>query len=112
VFTTDVKTKKRLSAVKITALSLCVVFAALSFLSAVYILTNANHTHDHDGLNGECAACGCLTSAVNLLNQIFIGTPSTRIAVFGLFLFFLLLHPTVFYLKFPTPIALKVRMNN
>jgi preprotein translocase subunit SecG len=94
------------------ALLVCALFITASLISVVYIVSNADHTHDHNGSGGACETCIHITSAANLLKQI--GTALTAaVIVFGL--------PLGLLSNVKTPsvrsdllslVGLKVRLNN
>jgi hypothetical protein len=82
--TTVINGRGRGRSVRLTALFACVLFAAAMLLSFAYILTHANHTHDHDGPCGDCAACMCIQAAVNLLKTLSAAVAFAAIVFGGL----------------------------
>lgn len=94
------------------ALILCVCFLVVSFLSTAFILTHANHEHDHDGPNGSCATCIHLATAENLFKQL---SSAIVAAVFAFALSSFIsfcLKPFAPCVGSSTLITLKVRLNN
>lgn len=104
--------KRKQSALRITALALCVSILMVFFLSTAFIFTNANHEHDHSGPNGSCATCIHIASAENLLKQLSTAIISASFIIGSLFGILFLLNPTTNGVDFFTLVSLKVRMNN
>ncbi|ODM26318.1 hypothetical protein A7W90_08835 [Clostridium sp. Bc-iso-3] len=75
------------SMVKNIALMICTCIIIASFLSAAFILTRANHEHDHEGPNGTCATCIHLASTENILKQVSIAI-ITSVFAFVPYVFF------------------------
>lgn len=104
--------KGKRSTLRMAAFLLCVLFVAASLLSAAYILTHANHIHDHDGPSGGCATCMHLQLSENLLRQLSAAIVAAAAAVGGLY-GILFSHKTpILHNGFSTPVTLKVRLNN
>jgi len=83
----------------------------VALLSEAFILTHANHAHDHFDVGGECVVCAHIHSIENLLKQIGIAATGLSMAWIGLFAAILLLF-RVSTFRFPTPVRLKTRLNN
>jgi len=93
------------------ALILCMCFIVVSLLSTAFILTHANHEHNHDGQNGSCTTCIHLATAENLLKQL---SSVIIVTVFGFALFSFLsffLTPFALCVGSSTLITLKVRLD-
>jgi hypothetical protein len=103
---------KPITTLRLVALLVCVLFITASLLSAVYILSNADHTHDHNGPGGACETCIHITSAENLLKQI--GTAVIAAAIFfGLRIGFIsIIKTTSIRSTLFSLVELKVRLNN
>lgn len=98
--------------IKNIALILYLCFIVVSFLSTTFILTHANHEHDHDGPNGSCVTCIHLTIAENLLKQLAAALVAAVLAfALSLFILFRLKH-SASCVGSSTLITLKVRLNN
>ncbi len=100
------------SAIRMMALVVCVLFIAVMLVSSAYILTHANHIHDHDGPGGSCATCIHLQAAENILKQLSTAVVAAAIAfggVLGIFSFLKAITPLFVSL---TLVTLKVRLNN
>ena len=88
---------------------LCLFMAAL--LSEAYVLTRANHSHDHFGVNDECVVCAHIHSIEEMLRQLAVaasGLPS----VFLCLLASMVLLCSSAAVKYRTPIELKTRLNS
>jgi len=91
------------------AFLLCFVMAAL--ISEAFILTHANHEHDHLGIGGECIVCAHIHSIENLVKQLGVAAGGLSTAWLGLFAAITLLFcVSAFWLS--SPILLKTRLNN
>ena len=95
-----------------TALLLCVLFAAACVFSAAYVVAHAAHHHDHDGPNGECAVCLCVAAAEKIFKRLLDGAVAIFAAVVLVSLSFAVLTRIFAHVRFHTPVALRVRMNN
>jgi hypothetical protein len=104
--------KGKRSAIRLVALAICALFIAAMLLSSAYILTHANHIHDHDGLDGGCATCMHIQSAENLLKQLSTAVVSVAAAFAGVLgVLFSLRNTKAGDCSF-TLVTLKVRLNN
>ncbi len=99
-------------AIRFIAIVLFVCVILVSVLSGLFIITRANHVHDHGGSHESCTTCNHLANAENLIKQL-----STAIVV--AVLAFVLSSIISFYLKLyvlsifsTTLVALKIRLNN
>ena len=100
------------SAVRLMTLAACVLFTAAMFLSSFYILTHADHTHDHDGLGGGCATCIRIQAAESLLKQLSTAVVTVAVIFGGLFGIFFSLKTCASLSGFLTLVTLKIRLNN
>ncbi|MDR1892839.1 MAG: hypothetical protein LBQ48_07520 [Oscillospiraceae bacterium] len=94
------------------ACTFCVLFIAVSLFSEIYIITHANHEHDHIGANGACATCAQITATANLLNQLSIAIVKAAAIVFNLFAVLSLLCFFIGFIYGSSPVTLKVKLNN
>ena len=100
------------SVVGFITLLLCVCLIALFFLSTTFILTNADHKHDHHGPNGSCAMCVHMMTVENLLKKFYDGAVIVVIIAFFLFPSCSVFMINNFHVHIHNPIQLKVRLNN
>jgi hypothetical protein len=99
------------SANRLMALGLCVLFIAVFLFPAAYILTHANHEHDHRGPGGCCAACVQLAAAADLLKSAFVAMLGAAFVFWGFSAIRSILKPNNFRIGFFTLFSLKVRLN-
>ena len=97
---------------RIIALTFLVCFLIVSVLSSAFIFTHADHEHDHNGIDGSCAACSQLQSAERILKQLSTALAGALFAISGLFAAIGALKAAVIYVSIPTPVTLKIRINN
>ena len=100
------------AAVRRLALVLCILFIATTALSFAFIITHANHAHDHNGPDGACTTCIAVQSAGNLLKQIAISAVAVAAVLGGLFTLLYCLKLSYLLRKLNTLISLKVQLNN
>lgn len=86
-------------------------FIVVSLLSTAFILTHANHEHDHNGQNGSCTTCIHIVTAENSLKQLSsaIVVPVFAFALFSFISF--LVKIFALCVGSSTLITLKVRLN-
>ncbi|QIB68804.1 hypothetical protein Ami103574_05480 [Aminipila butyrica] len=106
------KTNQKHTAIRRIALAMCVIFIAVSLFSAAYIITQANHTHDHNGPDGSCVTCAHLALAGNLLRSISAVVVGSAPLWGGLFVVLSICKPHYSYGKLNTLVHLKVKLNN
>ncbi|MDR1408979.1 MAG: hypothetical protein LBJ12_01625 [Oscillospiraceae bacterium] len=106
------KTQPRSGFVRIAALALCFVFAAAVLLSAAFITTHANHTHDVTGADGSCTVCIQLVHVQTMLKQLSTGIALSVAAIFALFAILGILRIIKAYTSAHSPVGLKVKLNN
>jgi len=97
---------------RVIALIFLAFFLSILILLSIFILTHADHEHNHNGVSGSCVTCIHLRNSENLLKQfseIFI---STLMVVYGLFIVIILHKLITLYITFDTPVSMKIRMNN
>jgi hypothetical protein len=98
--------------IRLIALLLCVCFIAAVLLSAAFILTHANHAHDHDGPGGSCVTCACISLAQNVLKSLFTAALGAAAALAYLFAVCALLASAVSRTDRYSLVSLKIRLNN
>jgi len=103
----NVKSKTR-----IIALIFLVCFLVVSILSSAFILTHADHEHDHNGVSGSCATCAQLQSAENILKQFSTALLGVLFSIAGLYAAIVILKAIAVHVSLSTPVALKIKMNN
>lgn len=99
-------------ALRLLALAVCVLFTAAFLFSVSFILTRANHVHDHNGANGCCATCVQVTAAAKLLNQLSAAIVKAAAMIFSLFAGLSLLRFFAHLIEGSSLVALKVQLNN
>lgn len=93
---------------KTLAFLTCVAFIAVAFLSALFIVKEANH----DCTGENCPVCACIQQAEQTLNQLGTGTPEAAISVPAIVQFAQLLVCLFTVVPFSTLISQKVRLND
>lgn len=97
---------------RIIALVFLACFLIVSILSSAFILTHADHEHDHNGVDGSCATCAQLQSAENSLKQFSTALTGALFATAGLYAAIGMFKAITIQISFSTPVTLKIRMNN
>jgi len=105
------RTGNRQQAKRVAALALLLCFLMVALLSGAFILTHANHQHDHLGVGGECAVCAQIHSLENQLKQFGAASGGVSFGLAGLFAVTALLC-CVSVTQYATPVRLKIRLNN
>jgi hypothetical protein len=108
----DINNSNRKKPNKLIMLAFCAIFIVASLLSTVYIVVEADHEHDNDGPNGNCAVCFHLMSAENYPNQSFIPTDKRPAITFIAINLTNRLDLALPGIIFDTPVTLKVILNN
>jgi len=100
------------SAIKRLIVLAVLVCIALSFLlSVAFMLSRANHEHDHNGSGGECGTCTMIFVAQTLIKQLCIAICTASFVLIGFFvLFAAFINAHSYCIR--TPVSLKNRMNN
>lgn len=106
-----IKTNKQ-TIVKFVALTVLICFIVVSLLSGAFILTHADHEHDHNGVSGTCATCAQIQSAENLLKQLGTAVINAASVLAGLFASIAIIRSAFSNATLLTPVTLKIRMNN
>lgn len=104
----NIPSKKR-----ILAFAFLTYFLIASIFSSVFILTNAEHEHDHRGANECCSICVQLQSANNILIQL--GMAFAGMSIFSAARIYSAIEIRKiisFFVTLSTPVILKIRMNN
>jgi hypothetical protein len=94
------------------ALLVCIIFIAASLLSAAFILTHANHAHDHAGPDGSCATCAHVMAAGNLLRTVGIAVAMAALSFGTHYAVSSALKHIASESVLPTLVSLKVQLNN
>jgi len=106
------KTTGKPSAIRLLALTLCILFIACAIYSTAYVHIHANHRHDHLGPDGSCVTCVHLTLAVNLYKHLSNALVGTMI-IFGCSSAICpILRFAGCHIGFLTLVRLKVRLND
>ena len=100
------------SMIKNIALIICVYFIVTFFLSAAFVLTHANHEHDHEGPNGTCATCIHLAAVENSLKQLSTAIVASVLAFVLCISISFCFNLSAPYVVLFTLVTLKVRLNN
>jgi hypothetical protein len=64
------KKQARNAALRFFALGLCLFYLTLTLLAAGFVITHAQHSHDHDGPEDSCAVCFHLAAAAAILKTL------------------------------------------
>lgn len=105
-------TGKRTPVIRFIALAIFVCIVATSLLSGAFILTHADHEHDHNGPGDTCATCAQLAAAENILKQLSAALAVASVAITGTFALVSHLCGAAPRLTSYTLVGLKVRLNN
>lgn len=97
---------------KTIALLVSIFIIVTFFLSTAFIITHANHEHDHEGPNGTCATCFHLEATEKILKQLSTATGAGIFTVALCLFISYCLKLSAPYRGLVTLIALKVRLNN
>ena len=106
----NTRNKQAVTGLLALALLLCFVFLAL--FSEAFVLSHADHAHDHSGMDGSCMICVHLRHVENLLRQL---TMSVAAAFFGFvrqIAAVAVLSSAAWAFGLFTPVALKTRLNH
>jgi hypothetical protein len=103
---------KRPGPARLIAVLLCLCFLATLVLSAAFIVTHANHEHDHNGAGGDCATCAHISAAGNLLKTDSAAVALLTVTFGAGFTARLILPAARLAIADSTLISLKVRLNN
>jgi hypothetical protein len=90
----------------------CVCFIAALLLSAAFLSLYSHHEHDHNGADGGCATCACISAAGNLLKTVSSAVAASVVAVGATFFALRTLEAERFEIADRTLISLKIRLNN
>lgn len=103
---------KKASAIRFIAMALLACLISVTVLSGLFLVTQTNHEHDHNGPAGTCATCAHIATTENILKQLSAALAVAGIAVGGSFA--LISHLKAIFsepVSF-TPVLLNVRQNN
>ena len=97
---------------QVIALICLISFIVFFLLTEAFIIINANHEHNINGINGRCSICDQMKNFENLLNQF---RAAVKFALF-VFIILLLLISVSFYVlslcENKTLVELRIRINN
>ena len=96
---------------KIVALAFLICFITVFLLSEAYILTNANHEHNHSGIDGNCAICVQIQNIENILKKIILFANNILLGLIGL-IAIIILYAILFVIELYTLVNMKIQMNN
>jgi len=97
---------------RIAALAFLLCFLFVSVFSKVFIFAHADHKHDHSGIGGACVTCVRIQRAENVLKLLGVGLAVALFSVVVIY-FTVGILTAIFVPSFPpTPVKLKIRMNN
>lgn len=96
---------------RVAAIAFLACFLIVTVLAGAFVVTHADHEHDHSGVDGSCATCVQLQSAENILKQFSTALVGALFAIAGLFAVVATLKAVAFCVTLSTPITLKIRMN-
>ena len=108
----QVNIKNNQTTKKLVTLAFLICFIIVSLLTEAFILTHADHEHDHDGANGSCTTCVLILNAENLLKQFSTAVSGASYALINLFAAIAMLFSVLYLIEIKTPVKLKTRMNN
>ena len=100
------------TAMKFVTLGVLICFIFVFFLSEAFILTHAEHKHDHNGAKGSCTTCIQIHNAENLLRQFNLAVSGASFAFISLLAAIAILFSLSYLNETKTLVILKTRMNN
>jgi hypothetical protein len=89
---------------------LCLV--AVLLISITYIITHADHEHDHNGIDGDCEVCAKIQTTENLLKSIKMTARGSASLFILLFAATAILFSVSCSIENTTLVGLKIRNNN
>ena len=101
----------RKSTKRMIALAVLLCFVMVALISEAFVLTHANHEHDHFGAGGSCAVCAQIQNIENQRKRLGTAAAGVSAVWLGLFAAIALLC-CVSPSQFLTPVLLKTRLNN
>ena len=101
--------RRRITTVAYMLLLCFVLFFALS---EVYVISQAEHEHNHFGVDGSCSICALFHNTENLLKQFYTVTTDAAFGFVSLLAALLALYAGISLFGFFTPVRLKTRLNN
>ena len=100
------------SKTRLIALASIICFLFVFILSSAFVLTHADHAHDHNGVNGSCATCVQLQNTENTLKQFNTAFVGVLFAIAGLYAAIGTRRAMAVCFSVPTPVMLRIRMND
>jgi len=108
----QIKTRAKQSTKKKVLLVFFVCFIMLSLLSEAFILTHADHEHDHNGIGSSCTLCVQFHNIESLLKQFAMAVAVARYGFIGLLTVIAILRSISPLYGISTSIELKTQLNN
>lgn len=94
---------------RVIALVIAICFILTFALTGVFILTHAEHEHDHGEVCSDCARIQGAADALKRIGALIAGALS---AAAGMYAAVALVFTAAISIMAATPVALKMRMNN
>lgn len=108
----QVSLNKKQTKKQIIAIAFLACFIIVSLLAEAFVLTHENHTHDNNGVGGRCATCAQIQNVETLLKQLGTAVVALSFSLAGQLAVSTIIGTICFDIVIPTPITLKIRMNN
>gem|GEM_PF-771204 len=98
----------------IRTVALLLLFCVVLFflLSEAFVFSHVQHTHNHNGIDGNCAICALLHNAEQLLKHYGGIAAHASLGHAGLFMATTAVYFAICLLRFSTPVQKKTRLNN
>ena len=97
---------------KIFVFTILICFLMFSLYSEAFLLTHAEHEHNHNGIGGSCTVCVQFQNAENLFKQFGLPVAATSSWLYNLLAVITFLCFVSSLLDLYTPVELKTRLNN
>ena len=94
------------------ALAVLFCFVLLTLLSEAFLLTHAEHEHDHNGIGGRCTICVQFQNAEGLRKPEALSVSAVYDGLLCLFTVITMLCAIPCLMGFCTPVQLKIRLNH
>ena len=104
--------KDKQAVIRMIAVAFLVCFFAGLLLSQAFLITHAEHTHDHNGDGGGCATCAQLHSAENVRKQLGMAVGVAAVFLAGLFAMILNRWTGFSWAGAQTLVRLKIQLNH
>ena len=96
---------------RIAALILLICFLIISVFSSAFVLTHADHVHEHNGIGEACSTCLQIQGAENILKYLGTALFGTLFVIGGLYAIVKTINAIAVCAVFSNPITLKIRIN-